>query len=174
MSQIIAPGEALLLNALVTPTAEGIASRVLAKTSGGNLTFSGLLSGPAEGELNTAGNITLTAANTYGGPTNVRSGKLTVANNFTYSSEILVDSGTVLELAANGNRVIKTGSVTSLGGKLDLKDNNLVILEYDKALAVLTNTALQDTKLAQRSFEVLGSNGSAVLSQTQAVNLTAT
>jgi predicted dehydrogenase len=45
----------------------------------------------------------------------------------------------------------------------DLKDNNFVILEYDKALAVLTNTALQDTKLAQRSFEVLGSNGSAVV-----------
>jgi quercetin dioxygenase-like cupin family protein len=39
MSQIIAPGEALFLNALVTPTAEGIASRVLAKTSGGNLTL---------------------------------------------------------------------------------------------------------------------------------------
>jgi len=45
----------------------------------------------------------------------------------------------------------------------DLKDNNIVVLEYHKALAVLTNTALQDTKLAQRSFEVLGANGSAVL-----------
>jgi len=39
MSQMIAPAEALLLNALVTPTERGIASRVLAKTSGGNLTL---------------------------------------------------------------------------------------------------------------------------------------
>lgn len=39
MNQMIAPGEALLLNSLVTPTAEGIASRILAKTSDGNLTL---------------------------------------------------------------------------------------------------------------------------------------
>ena len=36
---MIAPGEALLLNSLVTPTAEGIASRILAKTADGNLTL---------------------------------------------------------------------------------------------------------------------------------------
>jgi quercetin dioxygenase-like cupin family protein len=39
MSQMIAPGQALPLNALVTPTPDGIASRSLAKTSGGNLTL---------------------------------------------------------------------------------------------------------------------------------------
>jgi quercetin dioxygenase-like cupin family protein len=39
MSQMIAPGEVLLLNALVTPTTDGIASRILAKTSDGNLTL---------------------------------------------------------------------------------------------------------------------------------------
>jgi quercetin dioxygenase-like cupin family protein len=37
--QMIAPGEALPLSSLVTPTAGGIASRILAKTSGGNLTL---------------------------------------------------------------------------------------------------------------------------------------
>ena len=36
---MIEPGEALLLNSLVSPTADGIASRILAKTSGGNLTL---------------------------------------------------------------------------------------------------------------------------------------
>jgi quercetin dioxygenase-like cupin family protein len=35
----IPPGQALPLNALITPTAQGIASRVLAKTTGGNLTL---------------------------------------------------------------------------------------------------------------------------------------
>ena len=39
MSQMIPPGEALPLNALITPTPNGIASRILAKTSGGNLTL---------------------------------------------------------------------------------------------------------------------------------------
>ena len=35
----IPPGEALSLNALITPTEHGIASRVLAKTGGGNVTL---------------------------------------------------------------------------------------------------------------------------------------
>ena len=39
MSTMIASGEALPLNSLVTPTPDGIASRILAKTSGGNLTL---------------------------------------------------------------------------------------------------------------------------------------
>ena len=39
MSQMIASGEALPLSSLVTPTEGGIASRILAKTSGGNLTL---------------------------------------------------------------------------------------------------------------------------------------
>jgi quercetin dioxygenase-like cupin family protein len=37
--QMIPPGEALALRSLVTPTEQGIASRVLAKTGGGNLTL---------------------------------------------------------------------------------------------------------------------------------------
>jgi len=39
MGHMIASGEALSLDSLVTPTADGIASRILAKTSGGNLTL---------------------------------------------------------------------------------------------------------------------------------------
>src|SRR5687768_18208038 len=39
MSQMIAAGEALSLSALISPTEGGIASRVLAKTDGGNLTL---------------------------------------------------------------------------------------------------------------------------------------
>jgi quercetin dioxygenase-like cupin family protein len=35
----IPPGEALLIHSLVTPTEQGIASRVLARTGGGNLTL---------------------------------------------------------------------------------------------------------------------------------------
>lgn len=38
-AQMIPPSEALLLHSLVTPTDQGIASRVLARTSGGNLTL---------------------------------------------------------------------------------------------------------------------------------------
>ena len=39
MAPMIPPGEALSLQSLITPTPHGIASRVLAKTSGGNVTL---------------------------------------------------------------------------------------------------------------------------------------
>lgn len=39
MTQTIPPSEALALEALVTPTEQGIASRVLAKNTGGNVTL---------------------------------------------------------------------------------------------------------------------------------------
>jgi quercetin dioxygenase-like cupin family protein len=39
MTQMIPPADVLLLHSLITPTAQGIASRILAKTSGGNLTL---------------------------------------------------------------------------------------------------------------------------------------
>ena len=38
-NQLIPPGEALSLHSLINPTAQGIASRVLARTTGGNLTL---------------------------------------------------------------------------------------------------------------------------------------
>jgi len=44
-----------------------------------------------------------------------------------------------------------------------LKDNNVVVLEYDRATAVLVNTALQAGAAPPRSFEVLGTNGTATL-----------
>ena len=47
--------------------------------------------------------------------------------------------------------------------KDDLKDNNLVVIEFERALAVIANTSLQPTEIPYRSFEVLGSKGSAVL-----------
>ena len=39
MAQTIAAAEALSLHSLITPTEAGIASRILAKTTGGNLTL---------------------------------------------------------------------------------------------------------------------------------------
>jgi quercetin dioxygenase-like cupin family protein len=39
MTQTIPPAEALALQALVTPTEQGIASRVLARNTGGNVTL---------------------------------------------------------------------------------------------------------------------------------------
>ncbi len=39
MAQMIAPAEALPLDSLVTPTTDGIASRIVAKASGGNVTL---------------------------------------------------------------------------------------------------------------------------------------
>ena len=39
MASTLPPGELLALDALVTPTAQGIASRVLARTAAGNITM---------------------------------------------------------------------------------------------------------------------------------------
>jgi quercetin dioxygenase-like cupin family protein len=39
MTQTIPPAEVLSLHSLITPTAQGIASRILAKVPGGNLTL---------------------------------------------------------------------------------------------------------------------------------------
>jgi predicted dehydrogenase len=53
-----------------------------------------------------------------------------------------------------------------------LKDNNVAVLEYDRATAVLINTALQPGAMPQRSFEVLGANGTATLRPIEPPTLT--
>jgi predicted dehydrogenase len=44
-----------------------------------------------------------------------------------------------------------------------LKDNNVAVLEYERATAVVVNTALQAGAIPRRSFEVLGTKGTAIL-----------
>jgi quercetin dioxygenase-like cupin family protein len=39
MTQVLPPAEVISLQSLITPTEQGIASRILAKSSGGNLTL---------------------------------------------------------------------------------------------------------------------------------------
>ncbi len=53
-----------------------------------------------------------------------------------------------------------------------LKDNNVAVLEYDRATAVLINTALQPGGAPPRSFEVLGTNGTATLQPIEPPTLT--
>jgi predicted dehydrogenase len=62
----------------------------------------------------------------------------------------------------------KPRSVTSFlrhQGKFEdtLKDNDVALLEYNSATAVLVNTALQHESVPQRSFEVFGTKGTATL-----------
>jgi predicted dehydrogenase len=45
----------------------------------------------------------------------------------------------------------------------DLKDNNLVLFEFARGLAVVSNSTQQPNASAHRGFEVLGANGTAVL-----------
>lgn len=44
-----------------------------------------------------------------------------------------------------------------------LHDNNIALFEFDRALAVITNSVSQPNANAHRAFEVLGTNGTAVL-----------
>ena len=59
-------------------------------------------------------------------------------------------------------------------GKFDdaLHDNNLAVLDYDRARAVIFNTALQAGAAPQRSFEVLGTKGTATLTPIEPGKLT--
>jgi predicted dehydrogenase len=43
------------------------------------------------------------------------------------------------------------------------QDNNVAVLEFDRAIAIVTSSALQKTKSAQRVFEVQGTRGAAIL-----------
>lgn len=53
-----------------------------------------------------------------------------------------------------------------------LMDNNVAVLEYERANAVLVNTALQVGAAPQRSFEVLGTRGTAILQPIEPPTLT--
>ncbi|MEO6245999.1 MAG: Gfo/Idh/MocA family oxidoreductase [Opitutaceae bacterium] len=71
----------------------------------------------------------------------------------------------------------KPNSVTpflSRHGQSDdgLRDNNLAVLDYDRARAVIFNTALQAGAKPPRSFEVLGTNGTATLTPIEPGKLT--
>lgn len=48
-------------------------------------------------------------------------------------------------------------------GRDALNDNNVAVFEFDKALAVVTNSVWQPNANAHRAFEVFGTNGTAVL-----------
>jgi autotransporter-associated beta strand protein len=76
-----------------------------------------------------AGQLTVTGANTYTGPTTVNDGKLLLQTNLTTSSSVLVTGGK-LEVAdgAGNNRVIKTASLSTSGsGRIDLRDNKIIV-----------------------------------------------
>ncbi len=77
------------------------------------------------------GTVTLGAVNTYTGPTNVSAGTLVMTKNFLTGSSVTVSGGATMQLAPSGatpnNVVLKTGSVSTAGGKLDLSNNKLVV-----------------------------------------------
>ncbi len=57
-------------------------------------------------------------------------------------------------------------------GEDELMDTNVAVLEYDRATAVLMNTALQAGSTPPRSFEVLGTRGTATLAPLEPGELT--
>lgn len=59
-------------------------------------------------------------------------------------------------------------------GRFDdaLKDNNVAVIEFERATAVIANTALQAASTPHRSFEVVGTNGTAILLPVEPPTLT--
>jgi autotransporter-associated beta strand protein len=90
-----------------------------------SLTYGGVIFGSGSVTKQGNGTLTLTKPMVYTGPTTVAAGKLALDANFTTSSSITVTGGT-LELLPNGNRLIRTPSLSLTAGRVDLQDNKLI------------------------------------------------
>ncbi len=79
-----------------------------------------------------SGTLTLRGANTYSGATTVDGGKLVVGAAQTKSASYTANAGATLELAQGGGVVVKTTAVATSGtGRIDLKDNKLIVAAGD-------------------------------------------
>lgn len=87
-------------------------------------------------------------------------GKLPGGSMFELGSH-LIDA--VVRLQGKPDRIVS--SLRNVAeNKDELLDTNVLIFEYPKCTAVLTNSAMQPKSLPNRSFELIGTQGSAVLS----------
>ena len=94
-------------------------------------TFSGVITGDGGLTKVGAGNLTLSGANTYGGPTTLTEGILTVDGTLGSTSSVSLAAGTTLVL--NGDINNNAPVSIALGATLDLNDN-------DETLAQITGT----------------------------------
>lgn len=93
-----------------------------------DLTYAGNVSGNGALTQLGTGALTLSGSQTYTGATTVSGGKLIFGNSLTQSASLTIQTGATAELAAGGNKVIKTPSLTITGtGSLDLNNNKLIV-----------------------------------------------
>ena len=118
------------------------------------LAITGGVQGAGDLHKKGAGTLRLTGALAYTGATHVAAGTLQLQTNLTTSPLVSVTGGT-LELASGGgsNRVIVTDAVSvAAGGKLDLKDNKLIVRGGDLGASDgTTYTGL--TRLIQTAYQ---------------------
>src|SRR5439155_7627431 len=102
---------------------------VFTGTNTGNNTFAPTITGATAVTKNGNGKWVLSGNNSYTGATAVNSGTLRLESSQTTTASVTIGAGATLQLAPNGTRVIKTGTLTvsSSGGKLDVTDNKLIV-----------------------------------------------
>lgn len=100
-TQTLPPGEALLLESLITPTDRGIASRVLAKTTGGGLTLFAFDVGQGLSEHTSP----------FDAMVMVLSGALTIT---IAGTPVVVPAGTIVRLPANVPHAVDAGEPTRM------------------------------------------------------------
>jgi len=118
---------------------------------GGTLTVPGVISGPGGVTQNGSGNVILTGANTYTGPTNVNSGTLSVNGSLALASVVIVAPGaTVGGTGRLGSLTVGTGGffapgnsigTVTLAGNLTLTAGSTTVIEVEGATNDRANVA---------------------------------
>jgi autotransporter-associated beta strand protein len=99
----------------------------ITSATGNALTLSGVISG--SGGFNKTGpaTLTLTGANSYSGDTTISQGKLTLVNQRTFSTSVVISAGATLEYADSVN-VTQFGTLTISGGGTFLKSGGGLLI----------------------------------------------
>jgi autotransporter-associated beta strand protein len=115
------------------------------------------------------GTVDLTAPNTYTGQTLAADGRLILGASLTKSSSVTAQGTARIELAAGGDKIIKTGAlaITGAAATIDLADNRLITTSAVGAASGGVYSGVSG--MIQRSYNFAAWNGAGLTSSAAAL-----